>query len=546
MTRKRPFIYFTLGFLGIFLVACSHHPKNAKSNYPSLKAEKSLSDKGKSIYYYLVSQVEDIAGKGEFANLYLDKSIQKNPGSAFLLVRKAYSLARDNKLKEAKEIGLKALKNHPDDVSVLLLFGKINTSTRQSDAAIDYYKKVIEKDPKNEEAYNLLAQEYLLQDKTKEAIDTLKKIIQYYPESIGAHYYLGSIYATQIKDLNKALQIYENILDISPNDQRAMRLVAEIHLAKKDYNQALKLFDELTGNNPSDLSLKIKTALLHYELGHLDQATSIFQDILASNPHSDRIHYYLGLLYLEQKSYDASLNHFNQVPPQSSFYADSVGSKALVFKKTKQPQKAIEMAKANIQKYPDHPEYYSLLVNIYLGEEKQDEAMKVVDDGFKKIPKSEELLFSKGVIYDKMGETKKSLETMEEVLKLNDKNALALNFIGYSLAEKGEELDRAQELIEKAFSIKPGDGYIADSLGWVYFQKGQIQKALTLLEKANALSPNVPTILTHLGEVYQKTGDRKKARAYFEKALFEMEKNPNKNKRDEEELIKIKEKLGKL
>ena len=126
------------------------------------------------------------------------------------------------------------------------------------------------------------------------------------------------------------------------------------------------------------------------------------------------------------------------------------------------------------------------------------------------------------------------------------KNALALNFIGYSLAEKGEELNRAQELIEKAFSIKPNDGYIADSLGWVYFQKGQIEKALSFLEKANFLSPNVPTILIHLGEVYQKMGNRKKARTYFEQALFEMEKNTNKNKKDEEELLKIREKLGQL
>ncbi len=70
MIRKRSFIYFTLGFLGIFLVSCSHHPKNAKTNYHYLKAEKSLSDRGKSIYYYLVSQVEDIAGKEEFSNPY--------------------------------------------------------------------------------------------------------------------------------------------------------------------------------------------------------------------------------------------------------------------------------------------------------------------------------------------------------------------------------------------------------------------------------------------------------------------------------------------
>jgi len=74
-------------------------------------------------------------------------------------------------------------------------------------------------------------------------------------------------------------------------------------------------------------------------------------------------------------------------------------------------------------------------------------------------------------------------------------------------------------MIQKAMKIKPNSGYIIDSLGWVYYQKGQYDDALNSLEKAFALIPHDPTIAEHLGDVYLIKKDYPKSIEMYKKAL---------------------------
>ena len=98
-------------------------------------------------------------------------------------------------------------------------------------------------------------------------------------------------------------------------------------------------------------------------------------------------------------------------------------------------------------------------------------------------------------------------------------NADALNYIGYTYAEQGINLDEAEALIKKALKLKPEDGYIIDSLGWVYFQKGNYKKAVKLLEKAVESNAEDAIIKEHLGDAYLKNNLNNKALEMYEKAL---------------------------
>ena len=83
----------------------------------------------------------------------------------------------------------------------------------------------------------------------------------------------------------------------------------------------------------------------------------------------------------------------------------------------------------------------------------------------------------------------------------------------------GINLDEAEQLIRKALEHKPGDGYITDSLAWVYYKRGQYEKALPLLEQASSLVPDDPVILEHLGDVCAKLGLTEKARQSYRQAI---------------------------
>jgi Flp pilus assembly protein TadD len=108
---------------------------------------------------------------------------------------------------------------------------------------------------------------------------------------------------------------------------------------------------------------------------------------------------------------------------------------------------------------------------------------------------------------------------MRAVLDVNPDNANAMNFIGYTLAEKGMDFEEAEKLLMRALELKPDTGAYLDSLGWVYFRKGETVRAIELLERATDVSPGEPTIEEHLGDAYARSARPKEAAVRYRRAL---------------------------
>ena len=122
---------------------------------------------------------------------------------------------------------------------------------------------------------------------------------------------------------------------------------------------------------------------------------------------------------------------------------------------------------------------------------------------------------------------------MQRVLESDPNNANALNYIGYSWAERGENLVEAEDLIRRALEISPGDGYITDSLGWVYFKMAETlfnesrkDEAIRLLDRAQRqlvqaveLTGGDPVVSEHLGDVLFLRGDKQGALERYEEAV---------------------------
>ena len=110
-----------------------------------------------------------------------------------------------------------------------------------------------------------------------------------------------------------------------------------------------------------------------------------------------------------------------------------------------------------------------------------------------------------------------------------------LNYLGYSLVDRGEKLEEALEMIQRAVAARPDAGYIIDSLAWAYFRLGRYQDALEPMERASLLEPVDPVVTDHLGDVYWENGRKLEARFQWRRALsFEPE---------EKEAVRIRRKL---
>ena len=156
---------------------------------------------------------------------------------------------------------------------------------------------------------------------------------------------------------------------------------------------------------------------------------------------------------------------------------------------------------------------------MYRNAKKHKEGIEYLKSVIEKDSKNIELIFLLGVIYEEIDEFDNFLIQMAKVIKVDPKHANALNYIGYTLAEKGIRLNDAEKYIKRALEVKPSSGHIIDSLGWLYYKKGDYDKAVKELERAMTFLPEDPVIAEHLGDAYIKTRNLRKALAVYEKAV---------------------------
>jgi len=101
---------------------------------------------------------------------------------------------------------------------------------------------------------------------------------------------------------------------------------------------------------------------------------------------------------------------------------------------------------------------------------------------------------------------------------------MALNYLGYMLADRGTRLDEALGYIRRAVALEPQNGAYLDSLGWAYYKMGNYELAEENLRRASERTADDPTIHEHLADLYQKTGRLKLAATYWERSLEEWNK----------------------
>ena len=129
------------------------------------------------------------------------------------------------------------------------------------------------------------------------------------------------------------------------------------------------------------------------------------------------------------------------------------------------------------------------------------------------------LFFLRGSMHERNGNWPAAEVDLREALYRSPDEPAVLNYLGYSMLDRGSNLGEATQLIERAAKLRPGDGGIIDSLGWSYFRQGRFAEAVTVLEQAAIIETTDPTVTEHLGDAYWQVGRRIDARFRWRAAL---------------------------
>jgi Tfp pilus assembly protein PilF len=177
---------------------------------------------------------------------------------------------------------------------------------------------------------------------------------------------------------------------------------------------------------------------------------------------------------------------------------------------------------------PQNREAWQMLVMVLVRQNRWTEAENLAAKIQDRKAKADALLMLADIAYMQRN-WEKAKQIYEQVIKLDPENATALNNYGYMLAELGERLDEAEKMIRKALKIRPNEPAFLDSLGWVYFQRGEYNEALKWVEKAVKAQPRDAELRYHLGMIYWKLGDKEKALRELREALKIDPRHPEAN-----------------
>lgn len=127
--------------------------------------------------------------------------------------------------------------------------------------------------------------------------------------------------------------------------------------------------------------------------------------------------------------------------------------------------------------------------------------------------------YTRAIVYERADRWDEAEADFRTALRLNPEEPHVLNYLGYSLVERRENLEEALGMIERAVEGEPENGYITDSLGWAYYRLGRYQEAVPVMERAVELAATDPVINDHLGDVYWSVGRVREARFQWRRAL---------------------------
>lgn len=521
----------------------------------------SVSTRTRADYHYSMGEALSFDGQHQKAVEAFKTVLIYDSAAPAVHLRLAAEYVKLGMLSESLESAQTALRLQPESEDTLLLLGGLYSTLKDYDRAVQHYEKVLSVNPENTEAPMYLGAVYAEKKDYVRAVKYFERLTENeeYSTPHMAYYYIGRIRTDQGGDANLKLAIkaYKQALAKRPDhvdsvlalgqtyskqnkiqetlalyktfqveqgpNEKIAEILVQVYLEQEDFQAALEQLEILEKRGDDVLAVKVRIALLLIELKKYPQAADKLFEVLRQVPDSDKIRFYLAAVFEEMNEPDNAIEHFKKVPPISSFYAESVIHATYLLKVQRKTDDALKMVDAALKIKTDVPQFYSLAATLW--DEKGDvaKAEETLNQGLEQFPENVQLNFFLGTIFDRKGQKDKLITQMRKVINMDPQHVQGLNYLAFTFAEQGDNLDEAEDLAQRAMELEPKDGFILDTYGWILYKQGQWSDAIPYLENAHKYQPKESVIAEHLGDAYFKGQMMEKARAMYERALEQAE-----------------------
>lgn len=368
----------------------------------------------------------------------------------------------------------KARGGQPGDPASELTLGRLYVLTGEFDRAIVILRNFLLDQPGYPEAILLLSDAQAAKGETAEAIAGLEEVLAVVPGMTRAAIRLAELYETDAR-WQQAADLYARLIAETPRMAevlRPRRATALLNAGRVD--EARAILGELTSANPADPGIWYLTSQAALRAGMPGDAEQAARRILAIDPKDPRGAAALADVLVARREFPRALETLQPWIDQSD--AGSLGVEA---------EELIAPRAAHV-----------------LGElGRHERAVEVLERFSRRVPDDLDVRFELGAAFERARRHADAERVFREIVLADPSHALALNYLGYMLADRGERLEEAISLISRALAIEPDNPSYHDSLGWAYYRQKRFDLAEPHMAKAAAGAPESSLVQDHYGDV---------------------------------------------
>lgn len=316
----------------------------------------------------------------------------------------------------------------------------------------------------------------------------------------------------------EALPLLEKSLRRHPEDKRLRLTYARLLVEQDRLEEAMGEFATLVQQHPGDDDLRFSMALVCLEAQAWREAIVYLEELIERGSHLDAAHFNLGRAYRELGEHEQALAAFAKVGPGNEYLPAKLMQAELLFSLSRN-QEASQLLASARNEQPDYAiQLYLIEIEALSKQQQIDAAWQLAEQALEQFPDDLNLLYTRAMIAEKRGDLAQLERDLRFIIEREPDNAMAINALGYTLADRTDRYDEARALIEQAYQLNPDDAAILDSLGWINYRLGNLEEAETQLRKAHERLPD-HEIAAHLGEVLWAAGEQREARTIWAEAL---------------------------
>jgi tetratricopeptide (TPR) repeat protein len=429
-------------------------------------------------------------------------------------------------LTAAKPLLQKLLENTETQSNGFLYLNTLFSHQQNRSAVLQLVQELAAPYPQLAEAHFTLAQTAFQANNFSLALTESARANQLKPHwEIAAIQQADILYATSPE---QAISFYRTFLRDNADANDARLNLARMLIKQSRFNEAkpeLVTLTKLANSNPEIL---VVVGLLFVQSNQFNDAERYFLQALDSEiKNKDPIYLYLGQIAEKNKNDAEAISWYNKVQQpaknksvqQNDHYLDAKLSAANVISRSQGADVAIKMLD-ELENLSDNQlaQVITAQSNILTQSKRYQESYELLGKAVANIPNSNELIYEYAMSAERVQQYTVLETQLRLLIKIKPTFAQAYNALGYSFADRNVKLEEANKLIAKALELSPSDHYILDSMGWVQYRLGNLDKAYEFLNKAYTLQ-NDSEIAAHLGEVLWKQGKLDEANKLWDEAL---------------------------